>query len=89
MGRECPGKYEIYQTAYGLDRCASAPALIPSFSVFSEPSAVDPQDNEPESNHRGLKALRESLDIDGICWSCLDWKKLLIYPDTRYIMRMS
>lgn len=43
------------------------PTPNPYFSVFFGCSVVDPQDSEEQSNHRGLRELRESIHLNGGC----------------------
>ena len=54
------------EVSSGLDRFSSDSSPNPSFSVFSVRSAVNPQADEQEPNHRVLRGLRESLDFNGV-----------------------
>ncbi len=54
------------EVSSGLDRFSSGSSPNPSFSVFSVRSAVNPQADEQEPNHRVLRGLRESLDFNGV-----------------------
>ncbi len=60
-----------------FDPVRTEPKHNPFFSVLSELSVADPQDTEQESNHRGLKELREELDFNGVRVGRLGWGKAI------------
>jgi len=60
-----------WSRAVGPSRNPFLQVLNPSFSVLSDHSVVDPQDSDPELNHKELRGLREELDFSGTCWSRL------------------
>ncbi len=68
----------VAQTACGLNRCTSDPSPNPSFSVSFASSVVKPPDRGSESNHRGLKELREPVDFKGVCCNRPGGRKAVI-----------